>query len=84
MATTNQKITPCLWVEKDAKAVAESDESVEDKVRIFEEYANAGLEALKSRLVGSVDYTNQLLLILDPYSEDIENLEGEFDLAYFI
>ncbi|MEM6803055.1 MAG: DNA phosphorothioation-associated protein 4 [Bacteroidota bacterium] len=69
---------------QDAKVVAESDERVENKIRIFEEYANAGLEILKSRLAGSVDHTNQLLLLLDPYIGGRRKSEDEFDLTSFL
>ena len=69
---------------QDAKAVSESDECIDNKIRIFEEYANAGLEILKSRLAGSVDHTNQLLLILNPYFRNLDNLEEEFDLTNFL
>lgn len=42
MATTNQKITPCLWVEKDAKAVADYYLSIfkDGKLKDYRKFIN--------------------------------------------
>lgn len=42
IATTNQKITPCLWVEKDAKTVAEYYLSIfkNGKLKEYHQYQN--------------------------------------------
>ncbi|MEM9539855.1 MAG: DNA phosphorothioation-associated protein 4 [Cyanobacteria bacterium P01_E01_bin.42] len=58
--------------------------SEEERMRIFEEYANGGLEILQEELRGAVDYTERLLLLLNAerFSEDVPT--GEFDLTQFL
>ncbi|MBP0021655.1 MAG: DNA phosphorothioation-associated protein 4 [Cyanobacteria bacterium SBLK] len=58
--------------------------SEDERMTIFEEYANGGLEVLQEELRGAVDYTERLLLLLNAerFSEDIPT--GEFDLTQFL
>lgn len=59
-------ITGLIAVTEDEnpKMLSKDDGSEESRIQIFEEYANAGLEILKENLKGSVDYSEQLLLLL--------------------
>ena len=55
----------------------------DERTHIFEEYANGGLEVLRSELRGAVDYTERILLIL--ISERLNrNSEEEIDLSSLI
>ena len=56
----------------------------EQRVLIFEEYANGGLEKLRSELRGAVDYTERLLLILGAERFKEEAIDREFDLSRFL
>ena len=60
-------------------AIAESQ-----RVKIFEEYANGGLEQLSNELRGAVDYTERLVLILNTARFTTETNEEEFDLSKFL
>ena len=44
--------------------LSDEDEKVELRASIFEAYANGGLEILKEKLKGSVDFTNEILLMI--------------------
>ena len=55
-----------------------------ERVLIFEEYANGGLEKLRDELRGAVDYTERLLLILSAERFKVESAEEEFDLSRFL
>ena len=54
------------------------------RIEIFEEYANGGLDRLGSELIGEVDYTNKILLLLKYEKYRKGKTEGEFDLRKFI
>lgn len=54
------------------------------RVQIFEEYANGGLEQLQEELRGSVDYTERLLLMLNTERFKDKVPEAEFDLGRFL
>ena len=62
----------------------------QQRINIFEEYANGGLELLAQELCGAVDYTERILLMLsaslNPRNPDsiTENSSGEFDLRKFM
>lgn len=64
------------------KTLASTEEYENLRLRVFEEYANAGFRILKSELFGAEDYTKQILLILSktklPQDEDI-NLSMFFE-----
>ncbi|MGF1540280.1 MAG: DNA phosphorothioation-associated protein 4 [Pleurocapsa sp.] len=62
----------------------QNSEAEEQKILIFEEYANGGLEKLQDDLRGSVDYTERLLLILTTERFTDENTTEEFDLSRFL
>lgn len=66
------------------KVLASSDSTEEERTKIFEEYANAGLEILESNLKGSVDYLEQILLFLDFQRSQVDNQDYEFDLSSFL
>ncbi|MEP0857888.1 DNA phosphorothioation-associated protein 4 [Trichocoleus sp. DQ-U1] len=70
---------------KDIKILSPTDEnSEEQRIRIFEEYANGGLEIIQDELRGTVNYTERLLLILisDKFKEELG--EDSFDLRKFL
>lgn len=70
---------------RDPKTLAETDQTEELKTRIFEEFANSGLEVLQTSLEGSVDYLEQVLLkisLTDTVKGDSK--AGEFDLSRFL
>ena len=55
-----------------------------ERVLIFEEYANGGLEKLRDELRGAVDYSERLLLLLGAARFHEVGQEGEFDLSRFL
>lgn len=70
---------------QDIKILATQDSVAETKrAKIFEEYANGGLEHLKNELRGAVDYTERLVLILNAERYAPENNSEEFDLSRFL
>jgi dnd system-associated protein 4 len=55
----------------------------QQRIQIFEEYANGGLEILQQELRGVVDYTERILLMLStPITETATS--AEFDLSKFL
>ncbi|MBE9116158.1 DNA phosphorothioation-associated protein 4 [Lusitaniella coriacea LEGE 07157] len=56
----------------------------EERIEIFEEFANGGLAILQDELRGAVDYSERLLLMLnrDRFQEEV--IEEEFDLSRFL
>jgi dnd system-associated protein 4 len=62
----------------------------QQRIHIFEEYANGGLNILDRELCGAVDYTERILLMLSVSlnsSDTISNPEiapAEFDLRKFL
>ena len=71
-------------VANNPKLVATSDEAEEQRIRIFEEYANGGLEILFNKLHGFTNYTECFLLILNEAIEEDEQKIDEFDLSDLI
>ncbi|HEY9854047.1 MAG TPA: DNA phosphorothioation-associated protein 4 [Leptolyngbyaceae cyanobacterium] len=70
---------------KDINIISPHDEnSEEQRIAIFEEYANGGLEILQEELRGAVDYSERLLLILVSERSKQNRIEGEFDLSSFL
>jgi dnd system-associated protein 4 len=65
----------------DPKILANDDKSEEMRIKIFEEYANAGLEILEDRMRGFTDHTECILLLLsetlDDKDSDLDELEIE-------
>jgi dnd system-associated protein 4 len=71
---------------KNPRILADNEEAEESRIKILEEYANAGLEILSSNLVGSVDHLERILLLLSDEKESSDTLKNEdgFDLSYFL
>ncbi|AFY79576.1 MAG: DNA phosphorothioation-associated protein 4 [Hydrococcus sp. C42_A2020_068] len=70
---------------KDPQILSTHDLNAEEqRVQIFEEYANGGLEKLRDELRGAVDYTDRLLLILSEERFEEEATNEEFDLSRFL
>jgi dnd system-associated protein 4 len=70
---------------QDIKIISTHDTKAEaQRILIFEEYANGGLEKLRDELRGAVDYTERLLLILSAERFKEESTEEEFDLSRFL
>lgn len=65
---------------KDIKILGDDDLADEQRIHIFEEYANGGLEILQNELRGAVDYSERLLLILSSEKFNDSLIEEEFDL----
>lgn len=70
---------------QDLKILSTEDAIAEiNRVKIFEEYANGGLERLSNELRGAVDYTERLVLILNTERFAPETDAEEFDLSRFL
>lgn len=68
----------------DPRVVAKSDEAEEQRIKVFEEYANAGLELLLRMLQGFTSYTECILMLLNESNELDMNSTDEFDLSKFM
>jgi dnd system-associated protein 4 len=66
---------------KDRKILGSDEESNSEKIKIFEEYANGGLEIIKDRLRGSVDYLDPILLLIASERNSSQQDDREFDLS---
>lgn len=63
--------------------LADDEKADEHRIKIFEEYANGGLEILQDELRGAVDYSERIILILS--AERIQqHQEEDFDLSKFL
>lgn len=69
---------------KDINTLSDDETADEQRIHIFEEYANGGLEILQTELRGAVDYSERLLLILSSERFQKEQQEEEFDLNKFL
>ncbi|MEQ8964169.1 MAG: DNA phosphorothioation-associated protein 4, partial [Coleofasciculus sp. C2-GNP5-27] len=70
---------------KDAKILSSFDaKAEEERIHIFEEYANGGLQILRDELRGAVDYSERLLLVLNTERFKKEVPEDDFDLSRFL
>jgi dnd system-associated protein 4 len=70
---------------KNTKILSTHDANAEEeRIQIFEEYANGGLEKLRDELRGAVDYTDRLLLILSTQRVQEDSTDEEFDLSRFL
>lgn len=67
----------------DPKCLAHNDEAEDLRISIFEEYANGGLEFLRSELQGIDDPLEHLLLLIDQQRKN-DKKPGEFDLSDFL
>jgi dnd system-associated protein 4 len=63
---------------QDPKILASDEEADQARVKIFQEYANGGLELLQNEIRAVEKYKEQILLIL--YSEKNRQIDGEEDL----
>ena len=69
---------------REISILSSNNENFENqRLRIFEEYANGGLEILQNEFRGAVDYSERLLLILSSKRFKQEHQE-EFDLSIFL
>lgn len=68
---------------QDPKILADDEISDAQRINIFEEYANGGLEILQNELRGAVDYSERILLILSSQRFNQQQKE-EFDLSKFL
>lgn len=66
---------------KDKKILGNDEESNNEKIKIFEEYANGGLEIIQDRLKGSIDYLDTILLLLLSERNNSQQDDREFDLS---
>lgn len=63
------------------KIIDDDNVADEQRIHIFEEYANGGLEILQNELRGAVDYSERILLILISERYNDSSIEEEFDLS---
>jgi dnd system-associated protein 4 len=63
------------------KIIGDDNVADEQRIHIFEEYANGGLEILQNELRGAVDYSERILLILISERYNDSSIEEEFDLS---
>ena len=68
---------------QDPAILRDDDDSDRRRVEIFQEYVNGGLEILAAALSGTVDYAEQLLLMLKLQKETGQG-DREFDLSRFL
>ena len=66
------------------QSLASSEEAEIERLRIFEEYANAGLEDICDFLNGKVDYAENILLFLNSEKRNQVSSKDEFDLSNFL
>jgi dnd system-associated protein 4 len=66
---------------KNQKVLGNDEESNNEKIKIFEEYANGGLEIIQDRLKGSIDYLDTILLLLASERNNSQQDDREFDLS---
>lgn len=69
---------------KDKQVLASDEEYDDERINIFEEYANGGLEILQDELRGAVDYSAQLLLFLNSERVKSDLKDNEFNLSRFL
>ncbi len=68
---------------QDPAILRDDDECDRRRVEIFQEYVNGGLEILAAELSGTVDYAEQLLLMLK-VQKDAGQSDREFNLSRFL
>ena len=70
---------------KDTTILSQTNEEIEEnRIKIFEEYANGGLEILRDELRGAVNYSERLLLVLISERYQKPQPEAGFDLTKFL
>jgi dnd system-associated protein 4 len=71
--------------EQEINILSSQENYVNKSLRVFEEYANGGLEILQNELRGAVDYSDRLLLVLISERFNEKNLKDtSFDLSRFL
>ena len=68
----------------DPNILSNVEEMEKNKIAIFEEYANGGLEILRRELVGQVDVLNHLLLLIKEEYKDKNDENDDVVLSDFI
>jgi len=61
-----------------------NQEADEQRIGIFEEYANGGLEILQEELRGAVDYCERIILLLSSERSHKEEQQEDFNLSRFM
>lgn len=69
---------------QDSNILANNETNEETRIKIFEEYANAGLQILSEQMKGSVGHLERILLFLHSENDDFMLDKGEFDLSQFL
>ncbi|MEO0532555.1 MAG: DNA phosphorothioation-associated protein 4 [Cyanobacteria bacterium P01_A01_bin.123] len=68
---------------RDPKILSDQKENEIQRIELFEEYVNGGLEILSNELNGVVDYTEKILLMLKLAKQS--NVQSQdFDLSKFL
>lgn len=73
-----------IYETQNHKILFNDEKTDEQRIKIFEEYANGGLEILQEELRGAVDYSERILLIISSEREKQEQQEEDFDLNRFL
>ena len=68
---------------EDPKILAFDEGAQQQRIQIFEEYANGGLEILEGVLRGASNYSEEILLFLNKEKEHATTIDEEFDLSLF-
>jgi dnd system-associated protein 4 len=70
---------------KDPHSLAQTEEAVKQRITIFEEYANGGLELLRQELHGHDDPLDRLLLLIEQErGSGVREQQDEYDLSEFL
>jgi len=73
-----------VHAETDPTVLSDADEMIERRARIFEEYANGGLEQIQEELKGAVDCLESILLMISAQRKAEVKDVGAFDLAKLV
>lgn len=71
---------------KNPQVLMKTDEAENEKITIFEEYANGGLSILRNEIQGTPNPISQILLLINQEREqqDKDGETNEFDLTRFL
>jgi dnd system-associated protein 4 len=69
---------------KDPAVLGQTDEALDKRVTIFEEYANGGLEFLRQEIVGLDDPLPRILLLIGNERASCQNSQEDFNLEKFL
>lgn len=73
-----------IFETQEGNVLADDEKIDEKRIKIFEEYANGGLEILQDELRGAVDYSERIILILSGERIKEKEQEENFDLSKFL